>query len=139
MAYERIVKRFYDELESGRIMGRKCTRCGAVEYPPVIACNTCNCTEMEWVEMDGRGMLTEIVMPSPLTGGIGKEAMVPYAYGAITLEEGTGINGVVRGISKENVDELRASLPLPVKMAIVQRDGYKTVFFDLVTSGDAEE
>ncbi len=36
---EPVVRTFYEELEKGRIMGRQCKRCGAVEFPPVLACN----------------------------------------------------------------------------------------------------
>ncbi|MGN1155091.1 MAG: zinc ribbon domain-containing protein, partial [Agathobacter sp.] len=30
-----IVKQWYTALSNGKIMGKKCTRCGAVSFPPV--------------------------------------------------------------------------------------------------------
>ena len=47
---EKVVEKFYEGLEEGKFLGRKCTECGAVEFPPVYACNTCGCMDMEWVE-----------------------------------------------------------------------------------------
>lgn len=38
---EKVVQKFYDNLEEGKITGRKCLKCGAVEFPPVYACNKC--------------------------------------------------------------------------------------------------
>ena len=38
---EKVVQGFYDRLEEGKICGRKCPKCGAVEFPPVYACNSC--------------------------------------------------------------------------------------------------
>ena len=44
---EKVVQKFYEGLEEGKILGRKCPVCGAVEFPPVYACNTCgNLEEM---------------------------------------------------------------------------------------------
>ena len=31
-----IIKTFYDALEEGTILGRKCQRCGHVEFPPFL-------------------------------------------------------------------------------------------------------
>ena len=54
---EKVVEKFYEGLEEGKFLGRKCTECGAVEFPPVYACNTCGCMDMEWVEIDRIGEL----------------------------------------------------------------------------------
>ncbi len=131
MKLERIVKRFYDELDEGRIMGRKCPVCGAVEFPPKIACTACGNFETEWVEMSGKGMMTEFIMTSGMAHPR-VEQLQPCAFACVTVEEGAEINAVVRGITPENAEELRARLPLPVKACIVQREGYKSVVYDLV-------
>ncbi|MBQ1512098.1 MAG: hypothetical protein IIZ52_01220, partial [Erysipelotrichaceae bacterium] len=41
---ERLVKRYYEALEEGKVLGRKCPVCGNVEWPPVYACNACGST-----------------------------------------------------------------------------------------------
>ena len=55
---ERIVKKYYDFLEEGKIMGRVCPQCKAVEWPPVYACNACGNMETEWQEIDGEAEIT---------------------------------------------------------------------------------
>ena len=32
---EKVVEKFYLGLEEGKILGRKCPKCGHVEFPPV--------------------------------------------------------------------------------------------------------
>ena len=129
MVYERIVKRFYDELEDGKIMGRKCKSCGAVEFPPVLACNTCSGMEMEWVEMQGTGEVKQLIKNSMMTMVPKNEQFAPYCFGNIVLAEGTEMNGLIQHV--EDPDELKKKLPLPVKMVIVQRDGYKSIVFEI--------
>ena len=54
---EPIVKKFYEGLEEGVYYARKCQECGAVEFPPHLACNTCGYHGTEWVEVSGHGKL----------------------------------------------------------------------------------
>lgn len=129
---EKVVATFYENLEEGKITGRRCTKCGAVEFPPVYACNECGCWDMEWVEIDGEAYLHSIVLPAALSSKPEYKELGKYAYGEVVLKEGSRFNGVVRGISKKNRPELLEKLPVKVKAAIWQRDGYKTVVFDLV-------
>lgn len=129
---EPVVRTFYEKLEEGKIMGRKCPECGAVEFPPVYACNTCGAYETEWVEISGNGVMHSIVLPAALSTKPDYADLKPYAYGEVELEEGSRLNAVVRGINKKKRKELLDKLPVPVKAAIYQRDGYKTVVFDLV-------
>ena len=66
---ERIVQGYYDALEEGRILGRKCTRCGHIEFPPYLACNECGCLDTEWTELNGmRGKVTQAL---PTVGAFG--------------------------------------------------------------------
>jgi uncharacterized OB-fold protein len=128
---EKVVQGFYDRLEEGKICGRKCPKCGAVEFPPVYACNSCGNLETEWYEISGNAKMHSIVMPAALSSKPEYKAMGKFAYGEIELEEGSRLNAVVRGISKKSRKELLDKLPLDVHAAIYQRDGYKTVVFDL--------
>ena len=49
----------------------------------------------------------------------------------VELEEGARLNAVVRGISRKKRKELLEKMPVSCHAAIYQRDGYKTVVFDL--------
>lgn len=128
---ERVVKTFYDNLEEGKITGRKCTKCGAVEFPPVYACNTCGCMDMEWVEISGKAKFHSIVMPAALSTKPQYAEMNPFAYCEVEIEEGARLNAVVRGITRKKRKELINKLPGNCHAEILQRDGYKTVVFQL--------
>lgn len=128
---EKVVKTFYDNLEEGKITARKCQKCGAVEFPPVYACNTCGSTDMEWVELSGKAKMKSIIMPAVLSARPDYNAFKPYAFADVEIEEGVSLNAVVRGVTKKNRAALLEKLPVPVHAEIVQRDGYKTVIFAL--------
>ena len=128
---ERVVEKFYEGLEDGKFLGRKCKECGAVEFPPVYACNTCGCMDMEWVEISGKAVMKSIVMPAALSSKPEYSQMGPIAYGEVEIEEGASFNAVVKGINKKKRKELLEKLPVPVHAEIFQRDGYKTVVFAL--------
>jgi uncharacterized OB-fold protein len=129
---EKVVETFYTKLEEGKIMGRKCPKCGNVEFPPVYACNKCGNYETEWYEISGKAKLHSIVLPAALSSKPEYKKMGKYAYGEVELEEGTRLNAVVRGVSRKNRAELTAKLPVDCHAAIMDRDGgFKTVVFDL--------
>lgn len=127
---EPIVKKYYDGLEEGKLLGRKCLECGAVEFPPVLACNTCSCTDMEWVELSGRAMMTDVILPGAVTGKPQNESLMPYAYCCVQMEEGPELNALCLGISKKNKPEIMKKLPVAVNAKIIQREGYKTFVFE---------
>ena len=128
---EAVTRTFYENLEKGKIMGKKCKDCGAMEFPPRLACNTCGSTNMEWAEISGKATMHSIVLPAQLSSKPEYAPLKPFAYGEIHLEEGSQFNAVVRGINKKKRKVLVDKLPINVTAAIYQRDGYKTVVFDL--------
>ena len=130
---EKVVEKFYQGLEEGKFLGRKCPVCGAVEFPPVYACNTCGNLETEWVEISGKGKMKSIVMPAALSTKPEYAQMGAFAYGEVEIEEGACFNAVVKGITKKKRKEImeNGKLPVPVHAETFQRDGYKTVVFVL--------
>lgn len=132
MKPERITKKFYDGLEKGIIYGRRCKECGAIEFPPHYACNTCGYHETEWTEMSGDGMLESFVLAGPMNTRMELKGMGPYCFGAVSLKEGGKMNAVVFGVSRKNAKEIRKNLPVPVRAKITQMDGYKSLFFEVV-------
>lgn len=129
MKLERIVKTFYDGLEEGKLLGRKCVDCGAVEFPPAIACNECGCFETQWTEMSGKAQLLDFTFPGVLADKPYMRQFAPYGFGTVKMEEGPEFLAVILGLEKAKKAEYNAKLPLPLKAEIVQMDGYKTVFF----------
>lgn len=129
---EKVVATYYENLEEGKILGRKCPKCGNVEFPPVYACNACGNLETEWYEISGKAKMHSIVLPAPLSSKPEYKNLGKFAYGEIELEEGTRLNAVVRGINKKKRNELKDKLPVNCHASIFQREqGFKTVVFDL--------
>lgn len=129
---EKVVQTYYEALEEGKILGRKCPKCKNVEFPPVYACNACGSYETEWVELSGKATLHSIVLPAALSSKPEYKKMGKFAYGEVELEEGSRLNAVICGISKKNRAELAAKLPLPIHAVIIEREiGVKTVVFEL--------
>jgi len=131
MKIEKIVKPFYEGLAEGKILGRKCLECGAIEYPPRYACNTCGYHATEWVELSGKGVLTTLVTPSTLNADPWNKSLGAYAYGIVELEEGVAFNATVFGVKKKYARQLQEMLPLPVHPKIVDKDGVSTCFWEL--------
>jgi len=130
--YEPIVKHYYNGLEEGKILGRKCKECGTVEFPPVRICNECSSSDTEWVEISGNAKLLDFTYPGVLAHKENMQEYMPYVFGNVQIEEGPSFLAVIRGISKNEKAAVNAMLPAPIKAVIVQRDGYKTVFFEYI-------
>ena len=129
---EKIVKTYYDNLAAGKITARKCQDCGAVEWPPLLGCNYCGSTNMEWIEISGKGKMIQMVMPSPITQRPEMEDIRPYCLAVVEIEEGPAVNVMVRGVNRKNKNLVMEKMPgVPVHATIIPRDGYDTVIFDL--------
>ncbi len=81
--------------------------------------------------ISGKANLHSMVLPAALSSKPEYKALGKYCYGEVELEEGARLNAVVRGINKKKRAELLDKLPVPCHAVIYQRDGYKTVIFDL--------
>ena len=129
---EKVVAIYYEKLEEGKIMGRKCPKCGNVEFPPVYACNACGNYETEWYEISGKAKIHSIVLPAALSSKPEYKNFGKYAYGEIELEEGSRLNGVILGMNKKKRKELQDKLPVSCHAVIIDREiGVKSVAFEL--------
>ena len=129
---EKIVKTFYDALEEGKILARRCTKCGHIEYPPYLACNACGNLDTEWVELPETVMCNQVLPVSAMfTDPDFKANVGDYAIAVIQPENGFEVGSVLLHVSPEEVEEVRAKLPAKVKPVIVQEDGFKNVHWEL--------
>lgn len=132
---EPIVKKFYDGVAQGKYLGRKCTECGAIEFPPHIACNTCGHADTEWVELSGKGKLMSFVIPGIQNDKPYLKAIAPYGYGAVQLDEGPVYTFVVFASSKKVVkglqDRLHAGEEIRVHAKPIEREGWSQLCFEL--------
>ncbi len=129
---ELIVKKFYDGLAEGKIYGRKCKECGAIDFPPHIACNVCGYHETEWVELSGKGILKSFVFTGPMNARAELESRgLRYVCGEVELDEGPAINSICLGVNKKKAREIEGKLPVRVKPVFQDMDGYTTLYFEL--------
>lgn len=129
---KRIVKTYYDALEEGKILGRRCEKCGHIEFPPYLACNSCGGLDTEWCEISRKAVMTQIMAPSfAFSNKSFKERVGDYCVGSIKPEDSDELDTCFVGVSPDRVEELRARLPLPVRPVIIQEDDYKMVFWEL--------
>jgi uncharacterized OB-fold protein len=129
---EHIVEKFWKGLADGKIYARKCKECGAIEFPPHLACNTCGYHETEWTELSGKGQLISFVRTGILNARLELEDKgLKYVCGEVKLDEGPAINAVILGITKKKAKTVREQLPVRVKPVFFDMGRYTTLFFEL--------
>jgi len=99
-----VVKQYYDALGKGKIMATKCKVCGGLTFPPTTACEHCGKTELEWIELSGRGKLHFISHGMAPPPNPRFEELAPYTYGHVQLEEGPYTAGIIKGVEPEPED-----------------------------------
>ena len=107
---EKVVATFYEKLEEGKIMGRKCPKCGNVEFPPVYACNACGSYETEWYEISGKAKVHSLVLPAALSSKPEYKNFGKFAYGEVELEEGSRLRERPLAARRSNRHPVRQQL-----------------------------
>jgi uncharacterized OB-fold protein len=107
-------------LNESRVMGSQCRNCNALALPPRPICVSCYGSEMEWVELKGRGKLaafTSIVVAPPFMAKEGFGRNNPYIVGVVELEEGVKAVARINGLDVKNPDQIRVGIPLQADFA----------------------
>jgi uncharacterized protein len=98
---------FQRGLAEHRLMGTRCTECGAVHLPPRAICAHCRSDAQEWIELSGRGTLAAFtsifVAPSALVAE-GYDRANPYVTGIVALEEGPHFSARILGVDARQPD-----------------------------------
>lgn len=105
-------------LSEERLMGSRCTECGALFVPPRPICIGCHGSEMEWAEMRGKGTLRAftciaVVPPSMMEEGYGRNH--PYCSGVVELEEGARVVARIEEVDANEPEDIQVGMPLTVK------------------------
>lgn len=77
---------FATHLKDGRLMGSRCTACGARSFPPRADCGECLSPEFILTEISGRG--TVHTFTTVATAPSGFEHLAPYRLGLVDLDDG---------------------------------------------------
>ena len=95
-------KQYSEALKQNKLLGLKCQQCGNITVPPKIVCSKCSSTELDIVELSGKGKIqtftTVFVAPE------GREGECPYVIVLVELDEGPWIMGNLTGIDPNKVN-----------------------------------
>ncbi len=102
-------------LNEEKLMGSRCKKCGTLFVPPRSICIKCYGTEMEWVEMKGKGKLaafTCISVGPPFMIAEGYDRKRPYCSGVVALDEGTRVVARIEGVDASKPETIKIGAPL---------------------------
>jgi hypothetical protein len=95
------VRRFAEELASGRIMATECRTCHMKWFPPRADCARCGTSEMEWVPVKAYGKLVTFTLVFVPPEHFASKPQMPFssitfqpcAIGLLEVEDGLRIMG----------------------------------------------
>ena len=102
-------------LNEDRLMGSRCRKCGSLFLPPRPICTKCHSSEMEWVEIKGKGKLaafTCIAIGPPFMIEEGYDRKHPYVCGVVDLEEGVKVVARIEGADGTRPETIKIGAPV---------------------------
>jgi len=125
------VAAFAQHLRNGRLVGSRCTACGATAFPPRADCAACMSPEFEYAEVSGRGTLhtftTIVAAPA------GFEQLAPYVIGVVDLEDGGRALAWIGETVKP--EEIAIGMPLQVVPRMLEESEEIRVYYSLEQPG----
>ena len=112
-------------LNEDKLMGSRCRQCSSLSVPPRPICVKCYASDMEWVEMKGKGKLaafTSIAVGPPFMVQEGYSRERPYVSGVVELEEGARVVARIEGVDGTRPESIRLGTPLRVEF-LHRKDG----------------
>jgi uncharacterized OB-fold protein len=99
--YHRLTAAYY------RLEGRRCTGCGALQFPAREACGACRGRDLETFRFSGRGTVFSFAEVSQAPQGFSG----PYLVALVELEEGIRVTAQLTDVDPDDVE-----IGLPVEM-----------------------
>ena len=93
MAIKLTFKEYDAALREGRLMGLRCNKCQELLCPPRGACSHCGSTDLERVELSGKGRIASFT--TLFVAAEGRDSELPYALALVALDEGPHLIGRV--------------------------------------------
>lgn len=91
MEYKLTFKDYSKALKQDKLMGLKCSDCGNITCPPMMVCAECASTNLEIVQLSGKGKI--VTFTTSYIAAEGRENETPYTIAMVELEEGPWIMG----------------------------------------------
>jgi hypothetical protein len=98
-----------------KVMAARCKKCGALFLPPRPLCIKCYSTEMEWVQLSGKGKLvsfTVIGVGIPMMMNEGYSRDNPYCSGIVEVEEGPRVSAQILGFDATKPETIKIGTPV---------------------------
>jgi uncharacterized protein len=106
---------FIDSVKSGKVLARKCKKCGELHLATVYFCQNCGNKEFENAILDGKGSIATYTIITVPPAGF--EKYTPYAWVVLKLDNSVlRISGFMAGIAKP------VDLPVGTRAKIVGYD-----------------
>ena len=125
-------------LREERLMGSRCKKCEALYVPPRPICIKCHGSEMEWVEMGGKGKLsafTCIAIGPPFMIAEGYNRNNPYCSGVVELEEGVRVDARIEEVNPSFIEQLLAILTNPNIVFLLITIGVQAILIEISNPG----
>jgi len=117
---------YLDYINNKKLMGSKCKKCGKIFVPPRKLCTKCNSTDLEWVEMSGKGKLAAfscIGVGTTFMADKGYSMKNPYCFSVIKLDEGPMISGQLIGVDESKPETIKIEMPVKLKFLETELKG----------------
>lgn len=105
-------------LNEEKLMGSRCKACGARFVPPRSLCVKCFKSDMEWVEMSGKGALvafTCIAIAPPFMMAQGYDRKHPYCSGVVELDDGGRVDARIERVDPTRPQDIKVGMPVKAK------------------------
>lgn len=91
MEYKLTWQEYNKALKKDKLMGIKCNDCGTITCPPTMVCAECASTNLEIVQLSGKGKIATFTVVNVTSEGRTNET--PYTLALVELDEGPWIMG----------------------------------------------
>ena len=104
MEFKLKFKEYNEALKQNKLLGLKCSQCGQVSTSPRLVCPACGSTDLQIVELKGKGKI--LTFTSIFVVAEGRESECPYVVALVDLDEGAAVMGNLTGVdpNKASID-----------------------------------
>ena len=134
------ISRFLEELKNGRIIGRKCRKCGRIMVPPRMYCEWCFRPTDEWVYVRDTG--TVLTYSISHLGPAAERIEEPIPIAVIQLDGASPGVGMLHKLGEVKFEEIRIGMRVKaVWKPPEEREGAITdiLYFRPLKEGEGQE